>query len=249
VLHAISENRQKTPFNSLVKLVVFSDWRAILYARNFENMSILNTIEPKVAERWIGEYERKRADNKSSAARARQELGKIIDLAEGAGLNRKAFTDELKSREWQRKMESLAAGDNGDVAEAKEQLKKALGGLPLGDWGVEAISDRKKNAAAPGTEPATLTLAEAKAILEKPKGRGRPSAQRVEAERVVAEHAKDPTPLETAIDGASGDKAAAMADAMGDDDPADALSSLTDDDRGENVEDIRPRWAKSDSAA
>lgn len=206
-------------------------------------MSILNTIEPKVAERWIGEYERKRADNKSSAARARQELGKIIDLAEGAGLNRKAFTDELKSREWLRKMESLTSGDNEDVAEAKEQLKKALGGLPLGDWGVEAIAGpgRKKNAAAPGMDTATLTLAEAKEILAKPKGRGRPSAQRVEAERVVAEHAKEATPLEEAIEGASGDKAAAIADAMG----PDALSSLTDDDRGDNVEDIRPRWAKS----
>jgi hypothetical protein len=209
-------------------------------------MSILNTIEPKVAERWIGEYERKRADNKSAAARARQELGKIIDLAEGAGLNRKAFKDELQSRELQRKMESLSAGDSEDVAEAKEQLKKALGGLPLGDWGVEAIkTSKKQNAAAPGTAPATMTLAEAREVLSKPKGRGRPSAQRVEAERVVAEHAKESTPLEDAIEGASGEKAAAIADAMEPDAPADALSSLTDDDRGDNVSDLRPRWAKS----
>jgi hypothetical protein len=206
-------------------------------------MSILNTIDPKVAERWVGEYERKRADNKSAAARARQELGKIIDLAEGAGLNRKAFKDELQSRELQRKMESLTSGDNDDVAEAKEQLKKALGGLPLGDWGVEAIAGpgRKKNAAAPGTEQAGMTLSEAKAVLEKPKGRGRPSAQRVEAERVVAEHAKEATPLEEAIEGASGEKAAAIADALGPDAPADALSSLNDDD---NVRDFRPRFAK-----
>jgi hypothetical protein len=203
-------------------------------------MNILNTIDPKVAERWIGEYERKRADNKSAAARARQELGKIIDLAEGAGLNRKAFKDELQSRELLRKMESLTAGDSEDVAEAKDQLKKALGGLPLGDWGVETISSgRKKNAAAPGTSQAGMTLAEAKGILEKPKGRGRPSAQRVEAERVVAEAGQ--VDIEEAIEGASGEKAAAMADAMGDDAPADALSSLNDDD---NVHDLRPRFAQ-----
>lgn len=210
-------------------------------------MSILNTIDPKVAERWVGEYERKRADNKSAAARARQELGKIIDLAEGAGLNRKAFKDELQSRELQRKMESLSAGDSEDVAEAKEQLKKALGGLPLGDWGVEAIAGpgRKKNVAAPGTVQAGMTLAEAKAVLENPKGRGRPSAARVEAERVVAEHSGAPTPLETAIDGASGDKAAAIADAMEPDAPADALSSLNDSD---NVRDLRPRFVKRDFA-
>jgi hypothetical protein len=217
-------------------------------------MSILNTIEPQVAERWIGEYERKRADNKSSAARARQELGKIIDLAEGAGLNRKAFKDELQSRELQRKIESLTAGDSDDVAEAKDQLKKALGGLPLGDWGVEAIAPTAKSSMTitAGGSSFTITHDEALAILAKPKGRGRPSAQRVEAERVVAEHAKEPTPLETAVEaakGASGNQAAAMADAMGPDAPADALSSLTDDDRGDNVEDIRPRWAKSDSAA
>ena len=80
-----------------------------------------------------------------------------------------------------------------------------------------------------------MTLAEAKAILEKPKGRGRPSAQRVEAERVIAEHSSAPTPLETAIEGASGDKAAAIADAMG----PDALSSLNDD---EPDADVRPRF-------
>lgn len=192
----------------------------------------LNTIDPKVAERWVGEYERQRADNKSQAARGRQELGKIIDLAEGAGLNRKAFTDELKEREWRRKIESLSAGDSEEHAEQKELLKTALGGLPLGDWGVEQMAPtprRKKNAAAPGTEPAGMTLADAKALLSQPKSRGRPSNERVEAERIVAE-----ADAQVAIDaglkpGASGEQLAAIAEAMGPDD----------------AEDLRPRFMQN----
>lgn len=196
----------------------------------------LNTIDPTVATRWVTEYENKRADNKSQAARGRQELGKIIDLAEGAGLNRKAFTDELKQREWSRKIESISAGDSEEQAEQKELLKNALGGLPLGDWGVEQLgpttSRRKKNAAAPGTVQAGMTLAEAKAIIEKPKGRGRPSKERLDAERVVAE-----ADAQIAVDaglkpGASGAQADAMAEAMG------------PDARGDNVEDIRPAFLR-----
>jgi hypothetical protein len=187
----------------------------------------LNTIDPKVAERWVGEYERQRADNKSQAARGRQELGKIIDLAEGAGLNRKAFTDELKEREWRRKIESLSAGDSEEHAEQKELLKTALGGLPLGDWGVEQMAPtprhRKKNAAAPGTVQAGMTLAEAKTILSQPRGRGRLSKERKEAERVVAEadiavhESSGNVFADLGVPGASGAQAEAMAEAMGPD--------------------------------
>ena len=196
----------------------------------------LNTINPKVAERWIGEYERKKADNKSAAARARQELGQIIDLAEGAGLERKAFKDTLKEREFLRKIESLSAGDSEEQAEQKELLKTALGGLPLGDWGVEQMAPtprrRKKNAAAPGTVQEGMTLAEAKAILSQPKGRGRTSKQRLEAERVVGEADRE-VAVDAGLKPGSGAQAEAMAEAMG-----------PDDDRGENVEDLRPRWAQ-----
>jgi hypothetical protein len=148
----------------------------------------------------------------------------------------RAFTDALKEREWNRKLESLSAGDSEEQAEQKELLKNALGGLPLGDWGVDQLgpttSKRKKNAAAPGTEQAGMTLVEAKAILEKPKGRGRPSKERLDAEKVVAE-----ADAQIAVDaglkpGASGEQAEAMAEAMG------------PDERGDNVEDLRPAFLR-----
>lgn len=188
----------------------------------------LNTIDPTISKRWIIEYERVDADEDSAAGRHRNERRTfkdkkkdIADRAEASGLNRKIYLDELFERKMLRKINSRKAGDSEDDREHREQLKTSLGGLPLGDWGVEQMPAQRKNAAAPGTAQDGMTLAEAKAILEKPKGRGRPSAQRVEAERVV-EAAKQ-VDLEEAIatkamDGAGGEQAAQIADAMGPDD-------------------------------
>jgi hypothetical protein len=220
-------------------------------------MEGLNTLDPKVATRWIEEYERADRDEKSAAGRHRQERrefkdrkSSIADRAEASGINRKAFLDETYEREVLRKIEARKAGDNQEQKEQRELLKEALGGLPLGDWGVENLVPQgrpRKNAAAPGTEPVGMTLAEAKEILAKPKGRGRPSAQRIEAERVVAEADRDVAVDAGLRPGVGGAEAEALAEAMGPDEGGqDALSSLVDD-RGDNIEDLRPRWARSES--
>lgn len=197
----------------------------------------MNTIDPVVATRWISEYENAIAAKRAIKDRHREELSEfkdrfkgIIECAVGAGLNKQSFVDELEDREIDRKRAARIASYSEETAEQRELLKAALGGLPLGDWAL--VSRRKKNAAAPGTVQAGMTLAEAKAILEKPKGRGRPSKERLDAEKVVAE-----ADAQIAVDaglkpGASGAQAEAMAEAMG------------PDDRGDNVEDLRPRYLR-----
>lgn len=204
----------------------------------------LNTIDPTVATRWISEYENAKRDEKEVKARHREEMGEfkdrlksIADRAADAGLNRQTFLDEIEDRVIERKRAARVAGYSEEEAEQRELLKKALGGLPLGDWGVgqgATTSKRKRNAAAPGTVQAGMTLAEAKAILERPKGRGRPSKERLDAEKVVAE-----ADAQIAVDagltpGASGAQAEAMAEAMGPD----------EDDR-----DLRPSYLRAVPAA
>ena len=143
----------------------------------------LNTIDPKVAERWVGEYERNEAELVSYAARCREgrkpfveRRGSIVERAADAGLNRGAFLDEIKERALLRKIEALKSSEGEEVAEQRQLLKDALGGLPLGDWGVDQIpaprGRPRKNVAVSVTAPAVdpMTLAEANEVLTKPKG-------------------------------------------------------------------------------
>lgn len=213
----------------------------------------LNTIDPTVAQRWIGDIERRYVDLLSERglymARCkdiRDDIADYIERAVAAGLNRQALKKKLKIRELDRKIQSIEADAELEVKEQLELLTEALGdfaNLPLGEAAVNAPARRAaKNAAAPGTIKAGMTLAEAKAILEKPKGRGRPPAQRVEAERVV-EAAKQ-VDLEEAIatkamDGASGEQAAQIADAMGPDD------AQTGDVTEVEEEDLRPPFLRA----
>src|SRR6185312_14443098 len=152
--------------------------------------------------KFVSEYERNEAELVSYAAKCREgrkpfteRRASIIERATDAGLNRTAFLNEIKERAFLRKIEALKAGEDEQIAEQREMLKSALGGLPLGDWGVEQISGQygPKSAAIPGSipDPDQMTLAEAKAILAEPKKRGRQSevdkARRTAAERVVAQ--------------------------------------------------------------
>lgn len=199
----------------------------------------LNTIDPTVAKRWIGEYEKKEEYKLSVQGRHRQEIGeikqdldKIVDAAEKAGVPTKYFLDELFERKQLRKVEQRKTGDNEDDREMRKQLKDALGGLPLGDWGVAQIGSGPKSAQ--NVVPDTLTLAEATEILAKPKGRGKPSKAsitlRAMAEKVVAEHASEPEVTQYG-DGLAG----AMADAI---EAHEAESKPADED----VRDLRPAF-------
>lgn len=215
----------------------------------------LNTLDPVVAKRWIEEFENGKRDEMTLVGRHRNErrqmkdrLKAVVDRAEGAGINRKAFLDELTERELKRKIDALAACDDEEQAEQKELLKQALGGLPLGDWGVDQMagappSGRKRSAAVPGAKPAApdapLTLDEAKEILARPKGKGRPSAaalaQRAAAQKIVDEANREIAVDTGLMDGASGEKAEAIADAM------EASEG--------NVTDLRPRFMRPDPGA
>src|SRR6185312_14569640 len=209
-----------------------------------EKMSIdtPNTIDPEVAEKFVSEYERNEAELVSYAAKCREgrkpftELrASIVERATDAGINRTAFLDLVQERAFLRKIEALKAGEDDQIAEQREMLKSALGGLPLGDWGVEQISGQygPKSAAIPGAipDPDQMTLAEAKAILAEPKKRGRMSeavkTRRAAAERVV-----------TQSDGASGEKAADIAAAMDAAEEFDRFANGQNDDE----RDLRPRF-------
>lgn len=217
-------------------------------------MSSVNLYTEVEARRWIGEYEKNERDLGSYTASCRAGRKpytdlrtKIVDAAVNVGIDRNAFLDTLKVREFDRKKAAIEAGQSGEVAEQREILKDLLGGLPLGDWGVEQIPaarGRPRKNAAPGTEQAGMTVAEAKAILATPKKRGRQPALRVEAERVLAE--ADRAVADDAGLGASGTRAEAIAEAMGPDE-ADSLSSLTDGEES-NVEDLRPRFKRPGAA-
>lgn len=186
------------------------------------------------AERWIGEYEKNEGDLVSYASRCREgrkpfveRRGSIIDRAEAAGMDRQSFTDELKLRALDRKKAAIEAGQSEEVAEAAEILRQMLGGLanlPLGEAAIKA-NDAKPKAAKGAPDFSAMTLEEAKAILEEPKGKGRPSAavlaRRKAAAALISEAPKD---------GASGDQASAMAEAMG------------PDEGDNNVTDLRPRF-------
>src|SRR5690242_17020608 len=107
--------------------------------------NVLNTIDPEVAEKFVSEYERNEAELVSYAARCREgrkpfteRRSSIVDRAVNAGLNREAFLDEIEDRKIERKRQ--ARENREEVAEQRELLKTALGGLPLGDWGVEQIA-------------------------------------------------------------------------------------------------------------
>jgi len=191
-----------------------------------------NTIDPEVAEKFVSEYERNEAELVSYAAKCREgrkpfteRRASIVERATDAGLNRTAFLNEIKERAFLRKIEALKAGEDDHIAEQREMLKSALGGLPLGDWGVEQIATPSP---AHGQNP--MMLAEAKAILAEPKKRGRQSnvdkANRAVAEMVVAQS-----------DGASGEKAADIAAAM---DAAEEFDRFAD--AQEDARDLRPRF-------
>jgi len=192
----------------------------------------LNTIDPKVAERWVSEIERKKADNRSTAARGRQELNKLFDLAEGAGLKRDRLKRTLERREFEAKQAAKDAVLTEDELQEIELLNEALGNLPLGAWAVGQMrASPRKSAAIPGDvpDPDQMTLAEAKAVLAEPKKRGRQSdaakTRRAAAERVVAE-----ADHQVSVDAGLADEA------------PDALSSLTD---GEDEQDLRPAFLRA----
>src|SRR6185312_14202121 len=211
-----------------------------------EKMSIdtPNTIDPEVAEKFVSEYERNEAELVSYAAKCREgrkpfteRRASIVERATDAGLNRTAFLNEIKERAFLRKIEALKAGEDDQIAEQREMLKSALGGLPLGDWGVENITASidawrvglPTSAADQGPNP--MTLVEAKAILAEPKKRGRQSTddkrRRAAAERVVAQS-----------DGASGEKSADIAAAMDAAEEFDRFANGQNDDE----RDLRPRF-------
>ena len=111
------------------------------------SIDMLNTIDPEVAEKFVSEYERNEAELVSYAAKCREgrkpftELrASIVERATDAGLNRTAFLNEIKERAFLRKIEALKAGEDEQIAQQREMLKSALGGLPLGDWGIENIT-------------------------------------------------------------------------------------------------------------
>src|SRR6185312_9978187 len=148
-----------------------------------EKMSIdtPNTIDPEVAEKFVSEYERNEAELVSYAAKCREgrkpfteRRASIVERATDAGLNRTAFLNEIKERAFLRKIEALKAVEDDQIAEQREMLKSALGGLPLGDWGVKSgdWTDARHFGSPPSAadhSPNPMTLDEAKAILAEPK--------------------------------------------------------------------------------
>lgn len=215
----------------------------------------LNTVDPTVAKRWVTEYEKNEVELIAYQARYREgrkpfveRRNSIIDRAVDAGLNRDAFKDALKTRALERKIAEIKFGEDEEVAERRELLKEALGGLPLGDWGVTTAAPTegstkpkgdKPSAAAPadGFDFSSMTLEDARLIVNAPKGRGRPSAKAVAQRAHAAKMVADAAP------GASGAQLGAIAEAMGtdpDESPPDALSSLVEEDNA----DLRPSWAQ-----
>lgn len=197
----------------------------------------LNTLDPTVVNRWVGEILKTKREAKESAARFRQQLGQDFDRAEGSGLNKTALKGLVALVEFENRHAGRVAGYSEEEREQLELLKTSMGDLGL--WAAMNIgaptegSGRKRNAAAPGTVQAGMTLAEAKAILEKPKGRGRPSKERLDAERLIAEYDEAIAVDAGLKPGASGEQANAMAEAMGPDGGED------------NVRDLRPRFAQT----
>ena len=207
------------------------------------SIDTFNTIDPKTAERFVSEYERNEAELVSYAAKCREgrkpfteRRASIVERATDAGLNRTAFLNEIKERAFLRKIEALKAVEDDQIAEQREMLKSALGGLPLGDWGVKSgdWTDARHFGSPPSAadhSPNPMTLDEAKAILAEPKKRGRQSevdkARRTAAERVVAQS-----------DGASGEKAADIAAAMDAAEEFDRFANGQNDDE----RDLRPRF-------